>query len=139
MKSHVELVQTTFRAAVPEADRLSLIFYRRLFAMAPACRELFPEDMQLQRQKLVQALGFIVDNLAEPGAFSPQLRNMGIRHAAYGVQLEHYAVVRVALIESLAEIFGSAFDDSTRSAWTFAYDQIERVMLEGHALAVELA
>ena len=138
MNHPIEIVQTTFRAAVPIADHVSVVFYRRLFALAPASRALFPDEMSAQRKKLMQALGFIVDHLADPEPLRAQLRNLGIRHVAYGAQPEHYALVRLALMETLGEVFGDAFDEPTRAAWTYAYDQIESVMLEGHHQAIAI-
>ena len=48
------------------------------------------------------------------------MQRLGQRHAGYGVQAHHYATVGDALLGTLAELFGPAFNDEVRQAWTSA-------------------
>ena len=51
----------------------------------------------------------------------PVLRELGRRHAAYGVRPEHYATVGQALIWTLEQGLGAAFTRETRRAWIDTY------------------
>jgi nitric oxide dioxygenase len=46
---------------------------------------------------------------------------LGHRHAAYGVTEQHYDTVAEALLWTLEQGLGSAFDAELREAWTAAY------------------
>jgi hypothetical protein len=54
--SETQLVQRMFEMIVPLADTFALIFYERLFFLAPQVRPLFQTKMSLQREKLMTML-----------------------------------------------------------------------------------
>jgi hemoglobin-like flavoprotein len=60
---------------------------------------------------------------------------MGARHATYGVRPEHYPIVGAALLESLAEVGGTAWLDEYTRAWADAYQVVQDAMLSGAAEA----
>jgi nitric oxide dioxygenase len=124
----VKRVQDTFQMVVPKADELSLRFYRRLFELDPSTRELFPEDLDEQRLKLVQMLAFLVQGLTQAENLAVPLRNLGARHHAYEVKAHHYGTVGQAMLESLSAVLGSEFDEETRNAWTDVYGVIASTM-----------
>lgn len=61
------------------------------------------------------------------------LRELGRRHVAYGVRVEHYDPVGAALLWTLAQGLGPAFADPVRDAWTAAYALVARTMQDGAA------
>ena len=46
--------------------------------------------------------------------------------------MEHFDVVGEALLTSLSDVFGEAFDDKTRDVWTRVYGVVVQAMLEGN-------
>lgn len=94
-------------------------------------RALFPDDLRHQQQKLTQALVVLVRGLDQPQVLEPVLRQLGARHAGYGAQAGHYAVVGEALIETLDELGGEPMDASTRAAWAGLYGWVAATMLAG--------
>ena len=58
-----KLVQSTFAAIVPIADDAAMLFYQRLFEIAPELRPMFRGDMTEQRKKLMQMLTAAVKGL----------------------------------------------------------------------------
>jgi nitric oxide dioxygenase len=129
----LELVRLSFAAAAPRADELTTVFYRRLFATAPAARALFPDDLSEQRKKLAAALATIVEATARPDELVPYLRRLGRRHVAYGAVAEHYPLVADTLKATLAELLGPAWSPSLDEAWTAALQLVSDVMLQGAA------
>jgi hemoglobin-like flavoprotein len=59
----------------------------------------------------------------------PAVRQLGRRHAAYGVRPEHYATVGEALIWTLEQGLGADFTPATRRAWTDAYASLAWAMI----------
>jgi hemoglobin-like flavoprotein len=60
----VKLVQDSFSKVAPIADQAAVIFYERLFEVAPSVKAMFPADMTEQRKKLMATLSVVVNGLS---------------------------------------------------------------------------
>ena len=129
----IEIVQRTFAMAAPMADEVADRFYRRLFELDPMLRPMFRGDIKQQGQKLMTVLALAVRGLSKPETIVDAVQRLGQRHAGYGVQAQHYATVGEALLSTLAEVFGPAFTDEVRAAWTAAYTLLATIMQEAAA------
>jgi hemoglobin-like flavoprotein len=76
-------------------------------------------------------IGAAVGMLDRPDALLPVLRQLGARHAGYGVVDTHYATVGAALLLTLEQGLGDAFTPETRAAWADLYAVISRTMQQG--------
>ena len=110
---------------------VSLVFYRRLFQLAPAVRPLFRGDIEEQGRKLMRTLEFALSRLDEPSVLTAELEALGARHVGYGVGPEHYPVVNRALIDALAESLGDEFTPEVRQAWSGLLELCAAVMIRG--------
>lgn len=108
-------------------------FYRRLFAANPELRTMFPLDLVLQEQKFADELDTIVRAIPDFPRFLHQVRALGARHAGYGTRVTHYAEVRKALLQSLADTLGPEWTTDVEEAWQAAYDMVAEVMMLGGA------
>jgi truncated hemoglobin YjbI len=72
-QKQVVLVQKSFAKVAPIADRAAVMFYDRLFEVAPQAKAMFPAEMAEQRQKLMATLGVVVNGLSNswPSVMSP--------------------------------------------------------------------
>ena len=122
-------VRDTWAKAIVHREALASRFYTLLFQKAPQTQSLFKNDMQAQGVKLIDTLNFIVDHLDEPDLLLPAARDLAIRHVAYGVAPEHYAVVGVCLIEAMASILGDEFDAGATADWAATYEGLVSHML----------
>ena len=71
--------------------------------------------------------------LERPAELAGELEQLGARHAGYGTRPEHYAIVRRAMLDMLAEVLGDGFSPAVKQAWDELYDFIEAAMLRGAA------
>lgn len=131
----IHLLRRSFAIIEPKATLAALVFYRRLFELAPQVRHLFKSDIESQSAKLMEMIGLAVSLTDRPATLESELRELGARHLDYGTEEEHYAVVGSALLDMLAEVLGDGFTPATRSAWTEFYGLISRKMIEGAAAA----
>jgi hemoglobin-like flavoprotein len=131
----IDLVQGTFAQVVPIADAASTIFYDELFERDPSLRPLFKDDLTEQRRKLMMMLGMAVNGLNDLEATVPIVRDLGARHAGYGVLPEHYDTVGAALIATLEKGLGAAFTPEVRGAWIACYTLVAGQMKEAMAAA----
>jgi hemoglobin-like flavoprotein len=130
------LVQETFAMVLPIADQAAGLFYDRLFEIAPALRDLFSDDIDEQKRKLMAAIKVAVKGLDDPDRLVPVIQDLGRRHQAYGVSDADYATVAEALLWTLEQGLGEAFTPEVKDAWTAVYTLLATVMTEAaHAAA----
>jgi len=125
----VELVQQTFAKVAPIADQAAVIFYNRLFEVAPSVKVMFPEDMTEQRRKLMATLAVVVKGLSDLPSILPAASALAIRHVSYGARREHYPVVGAALLYTLEKGLGEAWTPEVADAWTAAYGALSGFMM----------
>ncbi len=132
-----ELVKSTFERLRPIPKGAGLAFYGRLFALDPALRPLFGGDLENQAAMFVTALNVAVLGLVEEGYVPHSIRELGGRHAHYGVEESAYATFGKALLETLGELLGEHFTPEVRHAWSEAYETLATAMKESAALERE--
>lgn len=125
------LVRRTFAMLEQHREVAALVFYRRLFELDPRLRPLFKTDIGEQARKLMDMLGVLVTELDRPAVLSTELKEMGARHAGYGVVDAHYATVRAALVDMLSQTLGSTFTPEAAEAWGALYSEVEAAMKLG--------
>jgi hemoglobin-like flavoprotein len=125
----VQLVQQSFAKVAPISEQASVIFYDRLFEVAPSVRALFPDDMKEQRKKLMATLAVVVGGLTNLEAVLPAASALAKRHVNYGAKPEHYPVVGGALLFTLEKGLGADWTPELAAAWTAAYGTLSTFMI----------
>ncbi|MBO6893736.1 MAG: hemin receptor [Roseibium sp.] len=125
----IQLVQSSFAKVVPIADKAAELFYGKLFEIAPETKALFKSDISEQGRKLMTTLGVVVNGLSNLEAILPAAKALAVKHVDYGVTPSHYQPVGAALIWTLEQGLGDAFDEKTKTAWGAAYAALSGVMI----------
>jgi hemoglobin-like flavoprotein len=136
----VKLVQDSFAKVAPISETAAVLFYDRLFEVAPAVRSMFPADMTEQRRKLMATLAVVVNGLSNLSSILPAASALAVRHLSYGARAEHYPVVGAALLWTLEKGLGDAWTPDVAAAWTRAYGTLSGYMISeayGPPLAAE--
>jgi hemoglobin-like flavoprotein len=136
----VELVQQSFAKVAPISEQAAVLFYDRLFEVAPSVRAMFPDDLTEQRKKLTATLAMVVNGLTNLEAVLPAASALAKRHVSYGAKPEHYPVVGGALLWTLEKGLGEGWTPELASAWTAAYGTLSGYMISeayGSAQAAE--
>lgn len=126
----VRLIRDSFAAVEPRAEETARFFYAMLFRLAPQARELFPANMEVQRSRLLRALVHVVQMVDRPDELAPFLRQLGRDHRKFGVVLDHYEAVGVALLVAVRRYAGDAWTPAVEGAWANAYTLIATTMKE---------
>ena len=126
----IALVQTSFRTVQPMSATAGELFYKRLFEIEPEVAVLFKGDVGRQGREFMQVLAVAVGGLSNVTTLVPMVQQLGVRHAAYGVQARHYDAVRQALLYTLAVILQDDYTDEVRAAWATAYAMLAGIMKE---------
>lgn len=125
----VKLVQRSFAKVMPISETAAVLFYGRLFEIAPAVKSLFPADMTDQRRKLMATLAVVVNGLGNLQSVLPAASALAKRHVGYGAKPAHYPVVGAALLWTLQQGLGEAWTPEVADAWTAAYETLSRYMI----------
>jgi len=124
----IALVQESWSLAAALGERAAELLYERLFTLDPSLRKLFKGDMKAQGGKLLSMMGFAVGSLTRLESVVPAVQALGRRHAGYGVEKRHYAVVEEALIWTLGQGLGAQFTPEVEQAWRTAYGVLASTM-----------
>ena len=125
----VKLVQQSFAKVAPISETAAVLFYARLFEIAPQVKAMFPADLTEQRKKLMATLAVVVNGLGNLESILPAASALARRHVSYGARAEHYPVVGAALLWTLEKGLGDAWTPETAAAWTAAYGALSGFMI----------
>ena len=122
------LVRASFAKVSGAPGVAAAMFYGRLFEIDPELRPLFRGDLDAQGLLLMTMLGTAVDNLHQLDQILPAVRELGQRHAAYGVTEADYDTVATALLWTLEQALAADFTPGVRDAWTRCYQTLTTEM-----------
>ncbi len=126
----VGLLRSSWALVEPQSDRVAGLLYQNLFRQAPHLQALFKHDLQRQGQMLVTLLAGVVAALDRLEPMMPVLRELAIRHVAWGVKAAHYDSVGAALLLTLSQSLGQHFSPPVLQAWAAAWALLAGVMKE---------
>ena len=124
----VALIRSSFAVVAPRSEEVARHFYATLFSQAPATRDLFPVNMEVQRSRLLRALVHVVQMVDRPDELVPFLEQLGRDHRKFGVLAEHYDAVGTALLSAVSEFAGPVWTPAVAKAWTESYATVASAM-----------
>src|ERR1700719_4932248 len=125
----VALVQDSFAKVALTSEAAAVLFYDRLFDIAPQMKAMFPDDMIEQRRKLMAMLAGVVKGLGNLEQVLPAAGALAKRHVSYGAKAEHYPVVGAALLWTLEKGLGDDWTPELTDAWGTAYGTLSGYMI----------
>src|SRR5260221_3526052 len=87
------LIRESFALVAGIPEKVAAHFYALIFLEHPEVRDMFPPMMDLQRDRLIQALVRVVAQADDPDSLADYLRQLGRDHRKFGARPEHYDVV----------------------------------------------
>src|SRR3977135_1616960 len=136
----IKLVQDSFTKVAPISETAAVLFYDRLFEIAPQVKAMFPVDLTEQRKKLMATLAVVVNGLSNLESVLPAASALATRHVTHGAKPAHYPVVGGAVLWTLEKGLGEAWTPDVAAAWTAAYGTLSGYMISeayGSAQAAE--
>src|SRR5436305_12624923 len=103
----VRLIRDSWAKAEPCLPEVTQFFYGMLFTLAPATRDFFPINMEVQRNRMVRALVHVVQMVDQPDDLVPFLRQLGRDHRKFGVVPKHYQAIGTALLAAMKTQLGA--------------------------------
>ncbi|QJD77374.1 globin family protein [Spirosoma rhododendri] len=125
----LSLIRDSWACVAPNADAAGQVFYANLFAIDPALRRLFPDDIQPQAHKLMAMLNLLIGQLENADVITRELTGLARRHARYGVQPDQFNTVGLALIQTLRDGLGDRWTPDVQLAWGALYQTVAGAMI----------
>ena len=124
------IVRNTFTTIAARSDETAQLFYERIFEIDPSLRPLFRVEMKSQAHHFMLAISALVTSLSAPELIKPILQQIGKRHRNYGVQLEHYPIMKRALLDTLSRVLEDDYTYDAEEAWSLVYDSLVDIFTE---------
>ena len=100
----VKLVKANWASVKSIKETAADLFYNKLFELDLSTRDLFREDISIQKTALMATISFAVATLNHPYKLVPAVQDLGgARHGKYGVTAVHYGTVGSALLWTLEQ------------------------------------
>jgi len=127
-----ERIEANLALVAERAPDVVARFYARLFQQHPELTRLFGRRTAAAQEKMVlDAIVAVVDHMDDPTWLESTLRPLGAKHATYGVTAAMYPWVVEALVETLGEVSGSAWNAAVEGAWVSALVAVGSEMMAG--------
>lgn len=126
----VRLIRESWAVVEPQAEEATRYFYSILFSISPQTREMFPINLETQRNRLLRALAHFIQMVDRPDELLPFLHQLGRDHRKFGVVTSHYEAVGTALLAAIKKYSGDAWTPQVERAWAEAYTVMTSAMTE---------
>lgn len=124
------LLQESLKPLMARGAELADRFYEHLFGAYPELQRLFAgTDMDMQGQRLLQALALVAKGSKRPKALARALDPLARRHVFYGIEPEHYPLFCRALLEAMGRVGGSDWSEAAAGCWAEALEWISEQMI----------
>lgn len=116
-----------------DINKLSRIFYQKLFLLDPDLQQVFPGGSVILNRKFANMMSTL-KNIWEIEKMTPSIVRLGERHLRrYGAQIEYFDTAREALLLALSEYLGERFNPPLQTAWHQVFDQVAALMNQAMA------
>lgn len=132
----VRLIRESWALVEPRSEEVTRYFYAMLFSLAPATRDLFAVNMQVQRSRLLRAVVHTIQTVDRPDELLPFLHQLGRDHRKFGVTPQYYEALGTALLAAIKKYSGAAWTEAVERAWAEAYTVMASAMTEAAAADV---
>ena len=133
MRVDTRLLHESWALVSDNSEKVASEFYGMLFSRYPHIRALFPIVMDTQRDRLVNALTYVVLNLDDLETVTTYLRELARDHRKFSVRPEHYPAVGHCIVASMRANARDAWKPEYDAAWLEAYELIATVMIQAAA------
>lgn len=128
----IEIVKATVPALQAHGEAITRHFYRIMFERHPEVKAFFNEAHQAegsQARALAGAVLAYAQHIDRLDAIAGALPRIIQKHAALGVQPEHYPIVGACLLAAIRDVLGEAATDEIIAAWGEAYQSLAALLI----------
>jgi hemoglobin-like flavoprotein len=124
------LVKNSWSYVIVKAEEAGLLFYNRLFEIAPELKSMFKTEPKDQSRKLINMVTLIVSKLQKLQEIEDEIKGLAVRHRKYGVDTAYYRIVGAAFIWTLQRGLKEKWNEELEEAWVAVYTVISDAMIK---------
>lgn len=128
--------QRSIGRLLDDPDAFAARFYANLFALRPELEALFASGTAAQGAMLSHMLRSVVSGLGRRKHVTIGLQTLGRKHVGYGVEPDHYATFKAAMLKTIGEMPGAVPNHEAAESWSQTLDVILGLMKEGAGAAL---
>ncbi len=121
---NTEIIKTSWNALAGRRLEFIEAFYDRLFERYPRYRELFPEKMGAQHERMIEMIGALAQFADHIPPLEPYLSNVGFQHRRTGIRADDVENFKRTFLETLAGFPMEIDPDARQRAWQEAFDEV---------------
>ena len=125
----IELVENSWDYVLLNSQETGAIFYKKLFEIDPALRQLFKSELHVQSEKFVAMITFAVHKLNNMNEIIDDVKALGSHHHKNSVKPEHYVSVAAALLWTIESALGKEWSTEIKEAWMAVYSALAKTMI----------
>ncbi|KAA8571434.1 hypothetical protein EYC84_001435 [Monilinia fructicola] len=132
----IDIIKATVPVVQEHGTTITTTFYKNVLAANPALNNIFNQTNQKngdQPRALAGALAAYAANIDNLSVLSNAVERICQKHASLFIRPEHYPIVGKYLLEAMGEVLGSALTPEILDAWTAAYGQLAKIMIDREA------
>ena len=119
-----KILQKDWEALAGRRTEFTRDFYSRFFERYPQYRDMFPQDMDAQMEKMVEMFSSISRFADHIDMIRPYLVNVGFVHRRLGIGAEDVENFKNVFIETLGELCAPWWDEEHDAAWHQAFEDL---------------
>ncbi|WP_258103252.1 globin domain-containing protein [Marinoscillum sp. MHG1-6] len=126
-------IRSSWEIMVEDGLENMMMFYDKLFQIAPQVRPMFPEDLSKQSEKLAYTITFVVTNIDRIEEIKGSIEDLGRIHNKLDISADYYPPVKEALIWTIEQKMADKYKAEIGEAWNAALDFLASVMINAPA------
>ncbi|ESZ90982.1 flavohemoglobin [Sclerotinia borealis F-4128] len=132
----ITIIKATVPVVQEHGNAITTLFYKNILDAIPALNNIFNQTNQkneAQPRALAGALAAYAANIDNLAVLSDAVERICQKHASLFIKPEHYPIVGKYLLEAMGDVLGAALKPEILDAWTAAYGQLAKIMIDREA------
>ena len=121
---NTEIIGQVWDAAAGKHIDIIETFYGRFFERHPQYKRHFPETMDHQMEKMVDAISTLARCAENPAVLHPHLLKIGRAHKAYGLNSTDLHNFKAIFVEAVADACPDIWNPQCERAWNDAFNEV---------------
>ncbi|WP_416139563.1 NO-inducible flavohemoprotein [Halomonas sp. HK25] len=129
----IDTVKSTAPLLADEGERITRLFYDKLFDHHPELKHIFNMANQAkgeQARALADSVFAYATHIDQLEALGPAVKRIAHKHASLQVAPEHYPIVGKYLLEAIRDHLKLHDDDPVLTAWAEAYEALAAIFIQ---------
>ena len=120
----IQIIRETWRdVSQVRGTDIGLLFYNKLFENVTHLPHIFQNDLREQSRKFISMMNYIINKL-DDASFIQDVRAMGKKYTAYGIEEGHFTQIKDAMFWVLQTKLGERWTPHVMVSWVWCFSML---------------